>query len=98
MGTNDLTVIGQFIQDQGLLTLMLLGFGAFFAFRVFPWVQDLSAQWIAIQKERTTKNDERMERWVTTIDQNSGALRELTQLIEAQRTEVMRRLESLDRK
>lgn len=95
MTAGDLTAIGQFVQDQGVLTVMILGFGMFFAFRVFPWVRELSEQWIQIQKERGKQNDDRLEKWVTVIEQHTSAIRELTQLMQAQHSEVLRRLDAL---
>lgn len=98
MGASDLTVLSKFIQDQGLFTLMLLGFGAFFAFKVFPWLQKITESAIQIQAERNKQNDDRIERWATAIMQQTSAIQQLTQLIETQHTEVMRRIEALDAK
>ncbi len=98
MGTGDLTAIGQFIQDRGLLTLMLLGFGLFFAAKVFPWLQKITESAIQIQAERDKQNDDRIERWAAAIMHQTSAIQQLTQLIETQHTEVMRRLELLDKK
>jgi len=98
VGASDLTVLSKFIQDQGLFTLMLLGFGAFFAFKVFPWLQKITESAIQIQAERNKQNDDRIERWATAIMQQTSAIQQLTQLIETQHTEVMRRIEALDAK
>lgn len=95
MTPGDLTAIGQFVQDQGVLTVMILGFGLFFALRIFPWIKELSEQWIQIQKERGKQNDDRLEKWVTAIEQHTGAIRELVQLMQAQHSEVLRRLDAL---
>lgn len=98
MTPGDLTAIGQFIQDQGLLTLMLLGFGLFFAVRVFPWIQKLADQWVSIQVNNSKANDDRMEKWVTAIEQHTSAIRELMQLMEVQHAEVLRRLDLMGEK
>jgi len=96
MSAGDLSVVGKFIEDQGLLTLMLLGFGLFFAGRIFPWLQKITETAIQFQTERSKQNDDRIAGWATAIMQQTSAIQQLTQLIETQHAEVLRRIETLN--
>jgi len=98
MGANDLSALGKFIADQGLLALMLLGAGLFFAGKVFPWLQKITETAIQFQAERSKQNDDRIAGWAAAIMQQTSAIQQLTQLIETQHAEVLRRIETLNGK